>query len=147
MYHEDEPVYRSLSANGHIDEFCRFVSEDHILLADLNLDEYSNDSDRITKQRLDAAYDLLKGESCHKGLPYKITRIPVPESLQITINKDDALYGIWMYYKEKLGMDTLRDGTPFRTAFRENLEYRKEALAAQMRFALIYFSCRRVFSS
>ena len=51
---DGKPIYRSLSANGHIDEICRFVDENTVLLAEVTEAEsvklpYAN----ITKKRLD----------------------------------------------------------------------------------------------
>ena len=108
-------AYRSSSANGHIDEMCRFVSEDTVLLAEVTDEEAAaNEMDRINKERLDAAYEVLSHETTVDGKPLKIVRIPVAKPFFFTIGEGDLLYDIWQETKANLG-DKLLDGSPFPT--------------------------------
>jgi len=113
LYYEDqEPVYRSLSANGHIDEICRFVSADKVVLAEVDFNP-TNEAERITKQRLDEAYSILLNETDQNDNAFDIIRMPVPLPFSIEVDKNDDIYHIWELYKTKLGMSRMRDGTPF----------------------------------
>ena len=107
--------YRSLSANGHIDEMARFVGPHTILLAEVTDEEAANlTSMAITKERLDVAYDILKDARDVDGTPMEIIRIPVPEPMELVAKPGDYIYDLWMDYKEVEGIgDTLRDGSPF----------------------------------
>lgn len=109
------PYYRSLSANGHVDEMARFVDTNKILLAEVTEEEAAKlESMRITKERLDAAYDVLKDATDAEGNPFEIIRIPVPEPMELVARTGDYIYDLWMGYREVEGIsDTLRDGTPF----------------------------------
>lgn len=70
---DGKSVYRSLSANGHIDEMCRFIGKDTVLLAEMSDEEAKRlDSARITKERLDKAYEILSKETDSDGNPLKI---------------------------------------------------------------------------
>lgn len=108
-------VYRSLSANGHIDEMARFVDTNTILLAEVTEEEAQKlNSMRITKERFDAAYEVLKSATDARGKPFNIIRIPVPEPMELVARKGDYIYDLWMDYKEVEGIgDILRDGSPF----------------------------------
>lgn len=105
-------VYRSASANGHIDEMCRFVSADTILLAEVTEEEAAElNSARITKERLDQCYEILKKETNVDGKPFNIVRMPVPEPIYI-----DSQPGDWtnsnfgsLFSDEETFMD---DGSP-----------------------------------
>ncbi|MDZ4910825.1 agmatine deiminase family protein, partial [Clostridium perfringens] len=67
---DGNPVFRSLSANGHIDEMCRFVGENTVLLAEITEEEAEElESARITKERFDQAYEILKNETDAEGNP------------------------------------------------------------------------------
>jgi agmatine deiminase len=82
-----QKIIRSASANGHIDEFCRFVSPNTILLAEISQKEAdAEEIHKINKQRFDACYEILKKETDADGKPYTIIRMPVA----ITIYKEVA---------------------------------------------------------
>lgn len=112
---DGKAVYRSLSTNGHIDEMARFVEKNKILLAEVAEEEVSRfESMRITKERLEKAYEILKEETDADGEPFEIIRIPVPEPMEVTAKRGDYIYDLWMNYKEVEGIsDTLRDGSLF----------------------------------
>lgn len=114
---DGEPVFRSFSANGHIDEICRFVGKNTILLAEVTDEEAEElNSAKITKERLDLAYDILSKETDADGNTFDIIRMPTPEPIYLTAVPGDLIYEMWQHYKEveHIG-DTLRDGTPFPT--------------------------------
>ncbi|MGG0456519.1 agmatine deiminase family protein [Bacillus mycoides] len=112
---DGEPVYRSASANGHIDEMCRFVNENTILLAEVSEEEAEKlNSAQITKECLDKAYEVLKNATDINGKKFNIVRIPCPEPIYITAESGDEIYDLWQWCKELEGAtDTLRDGSPF----------------------------------
>lgn len=112
---DGEPVYRSASANGHIDEMCRFVNKNTILLAEVSEEEAEKlNSAKITKERLDKAYEILKNATNINGEKFKIVRIPCPEPIYITAEPGDTIYDIWQWFRALEGnCDTLRDGSPF----------------------------------
>ena len=106
-------AYRSSSANGHVDEMCRFVAEDTVLLAEVTEEEATHSElDRINKERLDAALKVLEGSTTVDGRPLKIVRIPVAAPHYFEINEEDLLHTIWMDTRGDVG-DVLPDGTPF----------------------------------
>ena len=68
---------------------CRFVDTNTILLAEITEEEAaSRESLRISKERLDAAYEVLKNETDGQGKPFKIIRMPVPEILEFDLAAD-----------------------------------------------------------
>ena len=53
--------FRSASANGHIDEICRFVSQDTILMAYVSDEEALNSKlHALNKERLDKSFEVVK---------------------------------------------------------------------------------------
>ncbi|MDP4182944.1 MAG: agmatine deiminase family protein [Bacillota bacterium] len=106
-------AYRSASANGHIDEMARFVSEDTIILAEITREEADKSYlFNINKQQLDAAYSILKDEKTLGCIPFKILRMPTPEPIYIDIDKGDDIFECFISASETYGGKML-DGSPF----------------------------------
>lgn len=106
-------AFRSSSANGHIDEMCRFVNEDTVLLAEVTEEEAAaSEMDRINKERLDMALEILKNTTTVDGKPLNIIRIPVAAPYFVEIDERDLLHSIWMDTRGDVG-DVMPDGTPF----------------------------------
>ena len=60
-------AYRSASANGHIDEMCRFVDSNTILLAEITAKEASQSKlAAFNKERLDEAHTVISS-ACNSG--------------------------------------------------------------------------------
>ncbi|WP_258278079.1 agmatine/peptidylarginine deiminase [Paenibacillus sp. SC116] len=109
-------AYRSASANGHIDEMCRFVDERTIVLAEVTAEEASEHKlAAINKERLDQAYHVLKNCLDANGEPFRIVRIPVPDPIYVQAKKEEPLYQTWHSFKEILGLTQMFDGSPFPT--------------------------------
>lgn len=93
---DGKPVYRAGSANGHIDELARFVDKSTVLLLEVDEDEAAAlESARITKERCDAAYEVLAHETDAEGNPLKIIRIPAPIPEYITTTPGDWTNRTW----------------------------------------------------
>lgn len=109
---DGEPVYRSSSANGHIDEMCRFVDENTILLAEVSEEEAAElSSARISKERLDAAFEVLSKATDADGNPFKIVRMPVPAPIYVTSEPGDWINDTWSHRYLDSG-EFLDDGSP-----------------------------------
>lgn len=107
-------AYRAGTANGHIDEMCRFASEDTILLGEVTEEEAANSElDRLNKERYDMAYEVLKTATTIDGRPFKIVRFPAATPYYIEIKNGDCVYDhVWMEYADDYP-NGLPDGTPF----------------------------------
>lgn len=109
-------AYRSSSANGHIDEMCRFVNPNTILLAEVSEGdlEKGNTNDRIEHDRLEEARKVLEQAADADGNPFNIVRIPVPEPLYVEVDLDEPslMREVWLPFKECLD-GSLLDGSPF----------------------------------
>ncbi len=87
-----QKVMRSASANGHIDEFCRFVSPNTILLAEVSQKEAdSEEIHKINKQRFDECFEILKKETDADGKPYTIIRMPIAETIFKEVSKKSGV--------------------------------------------------------
>ncbi|MBD8500863.1 agmatine deiminase family protein [Paenibacillus sp. CAU 1523] len=106
-------AYRSASANGHIDEMCRFVDERTIVLAEITEEEATQHKlAAINKSRLDQAYDVLRNCLDTNGEPFRIIRIPMPDPIYVQVKQGEPLYQSWHGLKDYLGLTTLFDGSP-----------------------------------
>ena len=85
---EDDPGKTFTLASGkvsttgcnHVDEFVRFASSNTVLLAEVTKEESLRDSiQKISFERLEANYQLLKAATDQDGKPFNIIRVPVPE--------------------------------------------------------------------
>jgi len=64
--------FRSASANGHIDEICRFVSQDTILMASVSDEEALNSKlHALNKERLDKGFEAIKTAKNFDGKSFK----------------------------------------------------------------------------
>lgn len=110
---DGKPVYRSGSANGHIDELARFVDRNTVLLLDVSDNEAAElESARITKERCDAAYEVLKSETDDEGNPIRIIRMPAPIPEYVTTTPDDWTNRTWGKRFADNNEALLDDGTP-----------------------------------
>lgn len=111
-----QKVIRSASANGHIDEFCRFVSPTAILLAEVSQSEADNDAiHKINKQRFDACYEILKNETDADGKPYTIIRMPVAETMYKAVSKKSGVYKNISGMVKATQLKKMLDGSDFPT--------------------------------
>ncbi|MCR1973530.1 agmatine deiminase family protein [Clostridium sporogenes] len=105
--------FRSASANGHIDEICRFVSHDTILMAYVSDEEALNSKlHALNKERLDKGFEAVKAAKDFDGKPFKILKMPVPEPIYIDLYPKDDAYNHWSEAKEEMN-GVLLNGTPF----------------------------------
>ena len=112
-YVDGRPVYRSGSANGHIDELARFVDKSTVLLLEVSEEEAAElESARITKERCDAAYEVLKNETDAEGNPLKIIRIPAPIPEYVLTTPEDWTNRTWGKRFSENEEPVLDDGTP-----------------------------------
>ncbi|HEY0676858.1 MAG TPA: agmatine deiminase family protein [Chitinophagaceae bacterium] len=78
---------------NHIDEFARFSSPNTILLAQVTKEESLKDTlHKISYDRLEKNYRILKNAKDQDGKAFKIIRVPVPEMIikERKINRNDT---------------------------------------------------------
>ena len=79
----DGPIaenYTGGGANGHLDEYARFVGPSTILLAEIPPDEINdNPVNAINYDVLEENYRVLQSATDQDGNPFEIIRIPMPE--------------------------------------------------------------------
>lgn len=63
---------------GHLDNFCRFISSDTLLLAEVPVtDQNLNPVLKITSKRLEESYQVLKNSTDQDNKPLTIIRVPI----------------------------------------------------------------------
>lgn len=104
-------MYVNCGAEGSIST-CKAA-----LLAEVSDKEAEElESARITKNRLDCAFEMLSAQTDGNGDSFTIIRIPCPTPIYITAVPGDGIYEAWEYFKVTENIcDTLHDGTPFPT--------------------------------
>lgn len=86
-------AFRSSSANNHADEFCRFIDENTVLLAEITEEEAMNDPIAYeNKLRMDENYEILKNSTDINGNPFNIVRIPMPETIYFEVTQNDPIF-------------------------------------------------------
>ncbi len=101
-------AYRTAAANNHVDEYCRFVSSDTILLAEVTEEEAAQGEVAAeNRRRMEANYEILKNAVDQDGNPFKIVRMPVPEMIYFTATPEDEAYASLTAYAK------YADGTAF----------------------------------
>jgi len=88
-------IYTATVTGGHIDEFCRFVDSNTILLAEVSAEERdSNPISRISYERLEENYKILSEATDQDGKPFRIIRVPVADHIraEYKAKKEDLRY-------------------------------------------------------
>jgi agmatine deiminase len=96
----------TLGTNGHVDEFVRFVDAHTLLLAEVTAAEAEADPiARLSRQRLEAVYQVLSKATDQDGKPFRILRVPAADPIVNTVKPGDYAYD------ELLAKYEYRDGT------------------------------------
>jgi len=81
--------YFGVGVKGHVDEFCRFVNANTILLAYPDSLETLNDPvKKITFERMKVNYEILKNATDQDGKPFTVIKMPVPDIDYMTFALD-----------------------------------------------------------
>jgi agmatine deiminase len=104
-------VYNPGGTDGHIDEFIRFAPNNTVLLAEIRAEDInridSGERQRalINRDRLEAAYRIMRAARDANGRPYRIVRMPVAEPDYYNLNPGDPFYDLYT------SLSPLEDGT------------------------------------
>jgi agmatine deiminase len=83
--------YFGIGVKGHLDEFCRFVNENTILISFPDSLEATHDPvKKITLERMKINYEILKNATDQDGKPFTIVKMPVPDIDYMTFALDTA---------------------------------------------------------
>lgn len=111
---EGRNCYRCASANGHIDEFCRFVSADTVVLAQVSEEQAQNSQlARLNKERCDAAKKRLENIRLANGKKLRIVALPIPEPFFIKVRERDALFSYFTFDEARIQNHLFLDGSDF----------------------------------
>jgi agmatine deiminase len=102
----DNGVY-GIGTGGHIDEFCRFVDESTVLLA--QVDENARERSEIEKEshrRMEENLEILRNATDQDGNPLRIIRIPAAETMTKKVSYN-ALTDIEKTWFERVTQDSV----------------------------------------
>lgn len=106
------PVF-GMSFAAHIDEMCRFITPNKLLLAEITDEEAAlNKSNAESQRRLNAALEILQNETDWEGKPFEIVRMPVAEPIEVVIEPGDDDYKLYKDPIDEMG-GKFADGTPW----------------------------------
>ncbi|MBS1536261.1 MAG: agmatine deiminase family protein [Bacteroidetes bacterium] len=81
--------YFGIGVKGHLDEFCRFVNENTILISFPDSAEAEIDPvKKITLERMKINYEILKNATDQDGKQFTIVKMPVPDINYMTFTLD-----------------------------------------------------------
>ena len=86
--------YTLLTTNGHIDEFCRWVNDSTVLLAQVPRSDLKNPIEKENKRRMDENYNILRQATDQDGKKINILRMPTPKLMYSTMKPGDVVYDI-----------------------------------------------------
>lgn len=95
-------LYTPFTPGGHLDEFCRFINDHTILLADAPSVEdpvYPHIQENF--KRLQKCYDILIKEVDQNGNPFNIIRIPTAKPMTETFYPGDPFFDYYRNCKFK----------------------------------------------
>ena len=102
----DNGLY-GIGTGGHIDEFCRFVNESTLLLA--QVDETTRNRNEIASEshrRMEANFEILKNSTDQDGKPFRIVRIPAAELMTKKVSYN-SLSDVEKYWFENVTQDSV----------------------------------------
>lgn len=86
-------VYTVITTGGHVDEFARFADPETILLAEVTEAERRTDPiAAISHERLEESFRRLSAATDQDGNPFRIVRVPAPDSLFDTMRAGDGVF-------------------------------------------------------
>jgi agmatine deiminase len=86
-------VYTVITTGGHVDEFARFADPGTILLAEITEEERRTDPiAAISHERLEESFSRLSAATDQDGNPFRIVRVPAPDSLFDTMRAGDGVF-------------------------------------------------------
>ena len=86
-------VYTVITTGGHVDEFARFADPETILLAEITEEERRTDPiAAISHERLEESFRRLSAATDQDGNPFRIVRVPAPDSLFDTMRAGDGVF-------------------------------------------------------
>jgi agmatine deiminase len=87
-----EKAYTLLTTGGHIDEFCRFVNPNTVLLAEVDSADLNDPIAIENQKRLAVNFEILKNATDQDGNPLKIIRMPMPKTMVRDFSPKDWVY-------------------------------------------------------
>lgn len=83
--------YFGVGVKGHLDEFCRFVDENTILISfPDSLETLDDPVQKLSWDRMKINYEILKNSTDQDGKPFNIIKMPVPDADYMTFALDTA---------------------------------------------------------
>jgi agmatine deiminase len=105
----------TLGTNGHVDEFVRFVDARTLLLTVITAAEAKADPiARISYDRLEAAFDVLKNATDQDGKSFRIIRVPAAPMVINTVKPGDYVYDELLSKYEYKDGTKIKKGEPIR---------------------------------
>lgn len=117
---EDQAIMRGMlpgnvlnpgGTDGHIDEYVRFAPDNTVLLAEVRREDIdrADPGERqralVNRQRMEAAYDILRRARDADGRPYRVVRMPMAEPEYYDLHPGDPWHDVI------LAISPLEDGT------------------------------------
>lgn len=105
-----EKTYTPTITGGHVDEFCRFVDAQTILLAEVSPQERdANPISAISYKRLEETCEILKKATDQDGRSFRIVRIPAPDHIynHYTLKENGNPFALKYFMGTKPG-DTIK---------------------------------------
>ncbi len=85
-------AYTVVTTNGHVDEFARFVNDSTLLLASIDSTELEDPIAQENHRRLEENFKILSNSTDQDGNPFKIVRLPLPQTILTTMGPGDYVY-------------------------------------------------------
>lgn len=85
-------AYTVVTTNGHVDEFARFINDSTLLLASIDSTVLEDPIARENHKRLEENFEILSKSTDQDGNPFKIVRLPLPQTILTTMNPGDYVY-------------------------------------------------------
>lgn len=113
LEYRDGVPYLGSSFAAHIDEMCRFVDANTVLLAEVSDEEAAASTiGAENRRRLDAAFEVLSKATDAFGGPFVIKRMPIPVAIDYVLTEADENYGLYKGPIDNRG-GSFADGTPW----------------------------------
>lgn len=89
-----DKIFSCMGTGGHVDEYCRFVSRNKVILAQVDKTNWADMTpiERLTHARMETNLEMLKRQTDEDEKRLKIVRMPLPPAMIYTIDQRDPAY-------------------------------------------------------
>lgn len=83
------------TTGGHIDEYCKFIGPNSIVLTEVLEEERETPLGKLTHERMEKNLKILQASTTKNGEPWEIIRLHAPPTMKVELTREDDMWS-WL---------------------------------------------------